>query len=386
MGEQRIENPRAEIDAIDSELLRLLNKRAGIALRVGAAKTSVETSLCDPNREKEVLSRLRQENTGPFDEHSIDNIFQRIIDESLQLQQKTYQKPFGNSDASETEVTRLTGKSRVAFLGDRGTFSEEAALGILGDDCQTVSFPTFEDLFTAIDDGKADLILAPLENSLIGSVHRCVDLLLDSSLSIIADVILPVSHFLVACPDATMETIRIVESHPAALAQCRRFFAAYPHLKAVPADDTAGSVRRAVESGDSTRAGIGGKRTAEIYGGKVLREHLEDNSENYTRFALLSPAPDESGTGSKISIVLRLKNQPGALHNALSPFVRRRIDLAKIESLPIRNQPGQFNFYLDVRTPAIEGDLTGALDEIREQVEEVRFLGRYSTTRLTTIN
>lgn len=386
MDEQIIENPRAEIDAIDNELLRLLNKRAQIALRVGAAKTSVETSLCDPIREREVLSRLRQENAGPFDEHSIDNIFQRIIDESLQLQQRTYQRPFANSDAAGTEVTRLTGKSRVAFLGDRGTFSEEAALGILGDDCQTVSFPTFEDLFTAIDDGKADLILAPLENSLIGSVHRCVDLLLDSSLSIIADVILPVSHFLVACPEATMETIQTIESHPAALAQCRRFFAAYPHLKAVPADDTAGSVRRAIESGDVTRAGIGGKRTAEIYGGKILREHLEDNSENYTRFALLSPKPDESGTGGKISIVLRLKNQPGALYNALSPFVRRRIDLAKIESLPIRNQPGQFNFYLDVRTPMIEGDLTGALDEIRKQVEEVRFLGRYSTTRLTTIN
>ncbi len=375
-----------EIDAIDIELLRLLNMRAAIALRVGAAKTSVETSLCDPNREKEVLSRLRQENTGPFDEHSIDNIFQRIIDESLLLQQRTYQKPFANSDSLETEVMRLTGKSRVAFLGDRGTFSEEAALGILGDGCQTVSFPTFEDLFTAIDVGKADLILTPLENSLIGSVHRCVDLLLDSSLHIIADVILPVSHYLVACPAASMDTIQTVESHPAALAQCRRFFAAYPHLKSVPADDTAGSVRRAVESGDITRAGIGGKRTAEIYGGKILREHLEDNSENYTRFALLSGNPENEGTGSKISIVLKLKNQPGALHNALSPFVRRRIDLLKIESLPIRNLPGQFNFYLDVRAPAIEGDLSGALDEIREQVEEVRVLGRYSTIRLTAIN
>lgn len=381
-----INNPRAEIDQIDAELLRLLNKRAEIALRVGAAKTSVETSLCDPNREREVLSRLRQANNGPFDEHSIDNIFQRIIDESLQLQLKTYKAPFENSEPPENEVMRLSGTSRVAFLGDRGTFSEEAALGILGDDCRTVSCRTFEDLFTAIDLGKADLILAPLENSLIGSVHRCVDLLLDSSLHIIADVILPVSHYLVACEGATMDTIRTVESHPAALAQCRRFFAAYPHLEVVPADDTAGSVRRAVESGDVTRAGIGGRRTAEIYGGKILREHLEDNSENYTRFALLSPQPDEATTGSKISLVLRLKNQPGALHNALSPFVRRRIDLAKIESLPIRNLPGQFNFYLDVHTPAIEADLTGAIDEIREQVEEVRYLGRYSTTRLTALD
>lgn len=386
MDDRPIENPRAEIDAIDSELLRLLNQRAAIALRVGAAKTSAETSLCDPGRERDVLSRLRQQNSGPFDEHSIDNIFQRIIDESLQLQQKTYQRPFLNPNEAAENVTKLTGQTRVAFLGDRGTFSEEAALGILGEDCEAVSFPTFEDLFTAMEVGKADLILAPLENSLIGSVHRCVDLLLDSSLHIIADVILPVSHYLVACPDATMETIRTVESHPAALAQCRRFFAAYPQLESVPADDTAGSVRRAVESGDVTRAGIGGKRTAEIYGGKILREHLEDNSENYTRFALLSPSADDHASGGKMSLVLRLKNQPGALHNALRPFVRRGIDLAKIESLPIRNLPGQFNFYLDVNVPAIEGDLIGAIDEIREQTEEVRFLGRYSTTRLETIN
>lgn len=386
MKEGSINNPRSEIDAIDGELLRLLNKRAEIALRVGAAKTDVDASLCDPNREREVLSRLRQENSGPFDEHSIDNIFQRIIDESLLLQQKTFQKPFDKLHAQTSEVTDLTGQSRVAFLGDRGTFSEEAALGILGEGCRTVSFPTFEELFSAVEDGKADLILAPLENSLIGSVHRCVDLLLDSSLHIIADVILPVSHFLIACEDATMETIRSVESHPAALAQCRRFFAAYPHLKTVTADDTAGSVRRAIESGDVTRAGIGGKRTAEIYGGKILREHLEDNSENYTRFALLSPEAATKNKGSKISLVLRLKNQPGTLHNALRPFVRRGIDLLKIESLPVRNFPGQFNFYLDVRTPSNEGDLTGALTEIREQAEEVRRLGCYSTTNLTKIN
>jgi len=386
MSDETINNPRGEIDAIDRELLRLLNKRAEIALRVGAAKAAGETPLCDPNREKEVLSRLREENNGPLDERSIDNIFQRIIDESLQLQQKTFQRPAERTGPTDPEIKRFTGKSRVAFLGDRGTFSEEAALGILGDDCQTVSFPTFEDLFTAIDVGKADLILAPLENSLIGSVHRCVDLLLDSSLTIIADVILPVSHYLIACQEATMDTIATVESHPAALAQCRRFFAAYPHLESVPADDTAGSVRRAVESGDVTRAGIGSKRTAEIYGGKILREHLEDNTENYTRFALLSLASDMDALGSKISLVLRLKNQPGALHNALRPFVRRGIDLLKIESLPIRNMMGQFNFYLDVRAPAIEGDLLGALDEIREQAEEVRNLGRYSTTILSRTN
>ena len=210
----------------------------------------------------------------------------------------------------------LTGKSRVAFLGERGTFSEEAALRILGRECVTVSFPNFDQLFTAIDIGEADYILTPLENSLVGSVHRCYDLLLKSKLFIAAEVILPVSHFLVACPEATFETIETVESHPAALAQCERFFAAYPNLKRVAADDTAGSVRRAVESGDVTRAGIGGRRTAEIYGGKVLREHIEDHAANFTRFALLSAVSDDMTSGGKISLVLTLRHEPGSLHNA----------------------------------------------------------------------
>ncbi|MGI8410725.1 MAG: prephenate dehydratase [Pyrinomonadaceae bacterium] len=383
MNEGKINNPRAEIDAIDSELLRLLNRRAEIALRVGAVKTSDDTSLCDPNREREVLSRLSKENPGPFDEKGIANIFQRIIDESLHLQQKTYHKPLENSGRTTAETALLAGKSRVAFLGERGTFSEEAALGILGEDCQTVSFPTFEDLFRAIDEGKADYILTPLENSLVGSVHRCYDLLLKSPLNIVAEIILPISHFLIACPEAAFETIQTVESHPAALAQCERFFAAYPNLRSIAADDTAGSVRRAVESGDVTRAAIGGKRTAKIYGGKILREHIEDHAENYTRFALLSLTSNNTNRGSKISLVIRLRHQPGALHNALRVFVRRGIDLLKIESRPIKDSPSQFYFYLDLRPPASEGELRGALDDIREQAEDVRYLGRYPTIQLT---
>ena len=382
MTEGQITNPRIDIDAIDNEILRLLNKRASIALRVGAAKTSAESSLCDPNREREVISRLQHENPGPLDGLSVANIFERIIDESLSLQQQTYQRDAEAAGDGLASVTNLTESSLVAVLGDRGTFSEEAALGILGDNCQIVSFPTFEDLFSAVDAGKADFVLAPLENSLIGSVHRCVDLLLESSLNVIADIYLPVSHFLIACPAATIETIRSVESHPAALAQCRRFFAAHPDIRSVPADDTAGSVRRAIESGDVSRAGIGGKRAAEIYGGKILREHIEDHPENFTRFALLSPDATPDAKGSKISLVVRLRHEPGSLHNALRPFVRRGIDLLKIESLPIRSSPGKFNFYLDLQAPAIEGDLTGALEEIRDLADSVRFLGRYPTVTL----
>jgi prephenate dehydratase/chorismate mutase len=382
MSEPIINNPRAEIDAIDTEILELLNKRAAIALRVGAAKTVVDTSLCDPKRENEVLDRLTKENPGPFDAQSIENIFQRIIDESLHLQQKTYRAPVGSAEETKADIAGLAKNQRVAFQGERGSFSEAAALGILGEDCRTVPCQTFDDLYNAIDAGLADYILSPLENSLVGSVHRCYDLLLHSNLNIIAEIILPISHFLVAGPDASLETIETVESHPVALAQCERFFAAHPDLKGVAADDTAGSVRRVVESGDKTRAGIGGRRTAEIYGGRILREHIEDHAENYTRFVLLSPNANESETGSKISLIVKLKHEPGALHNALRPFVRRGIDLVKIESRPIKGSPWQFNFYFDLKTPSSESELRGALEEIREQAEQVRYLGRYSRIEL----
>lgn len=376
-----VNDPRAEIDRIDGELLRLLNERAAIALRVGEAKRRAETSLCDPKRETEVLSRMSSKNPGPFDDKSIENIFQRIIDESLHLQQRAFHRTSAEPASAGANPVMRSG-SRVAYLGEKGTFSHEAVLGVLGADCETVSFPNFDDLFTAIDGGSADYILTPLENTIVGSVHRCYDLLLKSGLSITAEVILPVAHFLVGPPSATLESLNTVESHPAALAQCERFFAAYPHLRRVAGDDTAGSVKRAVESGDATRAGIGSRRTAELYGGKILREHIEDHAENFTRFALLSREPDSSNRGDKISMVLTLRHEPGSLHNALRAFVRRGIDLLKIESRPVKDSPTEFYFYLDVRPPASESELQGALEEVREQAADVRYLGRYPTVRL----
>ena len=376
-------NPRAEIDAIDDELLRLLNRRAEIALQVGAVKRRNDTSLCDHHREREVLDRLCRQNPGPLDEQNVTSIFQRIIDESLHIQQRTFPAKPAEAEINLPQNASLFEKGRTAFLGDHGTFSEEAVIELLGETSKRVPRATFEELFSAIDAGNADYILAPLENSLVGSVHRCSDLLRESSLSIRAEIILPISHFLIGCPGATLESIEAVESHPVALAQCEQFFAANPHLKQSAANDTAGSVRRLCENKDLKRAAIAGKRAAAIYGGEILQEHLEDHAENFTRFVLLSPNSDVSESGEKISLIVRLAHRPGALHDALRPFVRRAIDLIKIESRPIPGHPWQYNFYFDLQAPASESELRGALDEIREQAEEVRFLGRYSTTKIS---
>src|SRR5882757_4391762 len=178
---------------------------------------------------------------------------------------------------------------RVAFQGEPGAFSEAAAIQLLGGAITTVPRATFEAAFRAIAEGAADALLAPVENSLAGSVVRVYDLLLESSLGIVAETILPIEHHLIGCPGATLSGLKSVSSHPMALAQCEKFFLSHPQLKRVPAEDTAGSVRDVLARGDKSAAGIAGRRAAIRYGGKILAESIQDNAENFTRFVLLVP-------------------------------------------------------------------------------------------------
>ena len=177
---------------------------------------------------------------------------------------------------------------RIAFQGEHGAFSEEAAIKLLGERIELVPRPTFEALFTSLDDGLADYFLVPIENTLAGTVQEACDLLRDRALSICGDVFLPITQNLIGCPGASFAGLEAVESHPIALAQCGRFFAEHPWIKRIVSQDTAGSVARVVQRGDPGQAAIAGRRAAEFYGGIILREHLEDSRENYTRFVLVA--------------------------------------------------------------------------------------------------
>lgn len=376
-----IEARRREIDAIDSELLRLINDRARLAVEVGELKRRDESPLCDPEREREVLSRVRLANVGPLHEQSVTKIFQCIIDEMRLRQSRIFHTSLPEPDDAARGGVVVAQPRRVAFQGERGAFSEEAAVELLGEGVELVPQPNFEALFAALEEGTVEAILVPLENSLMGSVYRCYDLLLESSFYITAEVIRPISHCLIGCQGATLDSIRVVESHPAALGQCEHFFTDHPELRRLATDDTAASVRRVVEGGDVTKAAIAGKRAAAIYGGTILQERLEDHEENYTRFVLLSPESDDSKRGDKVSLAIRLAHRPGALYLALGPFATYGVELLKIESRPIKGRPWQYRFYLDLQTPADETKLSRAFDELQERVEEVRFLGRYPSAR-----
>jgi prephenate dehydratase len=294
-------------------------------------------------------------------------------------------------------ASSVTSNPRVAFQGEHGAFSEAAAIQLLGDRITTVPRATFDAAFRAIREGAADALLAPVENSLAGSVVRVYDLLVESNLAIVAETILPIEHHVIGCPGATLAGLQSVASHPMALAQCEKFFLAHPELKRIPAEDTAGSVRDVLTSGDKSAAGIAGRQAAKRYGGVILAESIQDNSENFTRFVLLVPAGHtpqgqpsatglmpgliegqaaKGGDGLKMSLAVRLAHRPGALLSALEPFARHGINLLKIESRPIHGSPWEYQFFLDVQTEA-PAQLDAALTELASATSFLRILGFY---------
>ncbi len=273
---------------------------------------------------------------------------------------------------------------KIAFQGERGAFSEAAARKLLGDAIEVRPLRAFDDVFDAVVAGEARAAVIPVENSLAGSVHRTFDLLGRAHLEIAAEVLLRIRHNLIAPPGTRREDVRRVLSHPVALAQCRAFFAASPELEAVEAYDTAGSVRLILERHRYGEAAIASREAAEIWGGEILEEGIEDHDENWTRFLLLA-RPDDAGAikamvpaaQKKTTVVFRTKNVPGALFHALGAFALREIDLVKLESRPVAGRPWEHAFYADVAGGAEEETVANALRNLREMCEEVVVLGSY---------
>jgi prephenate dehydratase len=275
----------------------------------------------------------------------------------------------------------MTDAVRVAYQGEPGAFSESAAIQLLSETTR-VPFASFDEMFDAVRNGSADCCVAPIENSLAGSIHRNYDLLLDSGLTIFGETNLRIVHNLLGGPQTSLDNVRRVYSHPVALAQCGRFLRSRPDIEAVPAHDTAGAVRMVMDRGKSDEAAIGSERSAEIYGAATLARGIEDHAENYTRFFLAARPdarlrPSGDARRQKTTLLMRIANSPGALFRALGSFALRNIDLSKIESRPIEGRPWEYGFYVDVIGNAEEPPLAEALEELRKSADLVKILGSY---------
>ncbi len=269
----------------------------------------------------------------------------------------------------------------IAFQGERGSFSEEAAYKLLGRRIRILPCETFSGTFHSVASGKAHACLVPIENTLAGSVYENFDLLLENHLHIIGEVNLRIVHNLIAPSGAPRKDVRQVYSHPVALAQCSQFFSRNPHIEKIPFYDTAGAVKKLSERPLRGAAAIASRIAAEVYHARILATHLEDHHENFTRFLLLAKAPKASPRANKVSIVFSTRNVPGALYKCLSVFALRDIDLSKMESRPLRGRPWEYFFYLDFVGNVKEERCRNALAHLGEVTNFLRVLGCYESAK-----
>lgn len=278
----------------------------------------------------------------------------------------------------------LPGEISVAFQGERGAYSEAAALAYFGAGIRTVPCESFDRVFELVEASGCDYGLVPIENSLAGSIHRNYDLLMRHALHIIGEYTLRVRHCLIGLPGAKIDDIRHVTSHPQALTQCEGYLKRH-ELPSSAVYDTAGSVKLLKESGERSHAAIASRHAAELLGMDILAEGIEDDETNYTRFLAISRQAVQPKGEAKTSIVFTLNNIPGALFKALSVFALRDIDLTKIESRP---QPGtlwEYLFYIDLACSTSEPRAAHALENLGEFASMLRVLGSYERQRVKVV-
>jgi prephenate dehydratase len=269
----------------------------------------------------------------------------------------------------------------AAFQGELGAFSQMAVQKLLGQDARVQPQQRFEEVFRSLADRKVDAAVIPIENTLHGSVHENYDHLLNFNLPIVGETHVRISHTLIAPPGVRVRDVRRVYSHPVALNQCLKFFAANPQFERVPFYDTAGSVKMLMEERPSDAAAIASSMAAGIYGAKILRRNIEDDPSNFTRFFLLRrtrPKREPKPKGEwKTSLVFITRNVPGALFRSLSAFALRDISLSKIESRPLRGKPWEYLFYLDFLGREDDPRAQKALGHLSELADFLRVLGSY---------
>jgi len=266
---------------------------------------------------------------------------------------------------------------KVAFQGERGAYSESAVYQFFGSETQVKPCKEFRDVFESVASQKTEFGVIPIENSLEGSVTQNYDLFLKYDLKVCGEVIVKVEHYLIANPGTALADVKAVYSHPQALAQCRHFLEELGR-ELIPTYDTAGSVKMLKEKGIRNAAAVASERAAKIYDMQILAEDIADNSENYTRFFVLSKEEGAATGKDKTAVIFGATHAPGILYHALGEFAKREINLTKIESRPTKQKPWEYNFYLDFEGHRTEKKCADALKALKKYASFIKVLGSYA--------
>ncbi|NCB62762.1 MAG: bifunctional chorismate mutase/prephenate dehydratase [Clostridia bacterium] len=372
---------RGEIDAIDKELTALFLRRMDVTRRVGEYKLSAGIPVLDAHREKEVLEAKAALTGDAALRTDVTALFEAIMGISRRQQRKLVREAAGGGYARIREAISSAraplASPRVLYQGVSGAYTEEAAVGFFGEDCPRAAVEKWEDLFLALKEGKADYGVVPIENSSTGAVSQVYDLLAKYGAYIVGEQKVRVEHCLMAPKGACLEGIREVYSHEQGLRQCADYLEEHSAWKTYARLNTAESARFVAEGGDLTRAAIGSRRAAGLYGLDVLAEHISMSEQNFTRFVVISPVMELREERDKISALFVLPHRSGALHEIMSIFAVNGLNMMKLESRPILNRSWEYLFFVDFTGDLSAPDMDGVLLELNQTAEDFRVLGNY---------
>ncbi|MEY2866331.1 MAG: prephenate dehydratase [Pseudomonadota bacterium] len=357
---QKLQEVRAQIDGIDRQIQELITQRATWASKVRAAKGEMKAAVeyYRPERESQILRRVLDRNQGPLSNEVLLRLFREIMSACL-----AQQEPL-----------------KVGFLGPEGTFSQQALHKHFGHSARSLPLASIEEVFQEIESGNADFGVVPVENSGQGTIQSTLDMFLTSKLRICGEVELRVHQHLLS-RTGRLEDIERVYSHPQSLAQCKAWLRAnLPHAEKIAVSSNAEAARRARIADDA--AAIAGETAGHVYGLKVLAGPIEDRQDNTTRFLVIGREFFSPSGHDRTSLLVFVRDQPGALYNVLSPFAKHGVSMNRIESRPAHSGRWQYVFFIDVSGHVEDDNVAMAMSELGEYASDVVVLGSYPVALL----
>lgn len=379
---------RESINEVDQSLAQLFEKRMELVALVAEYKIENDIPILNSEREKQVIDRALESLRDKSLSREMEIFFNELMAISREYQSRYIDEKFVAQTRGSDEAwginalaSRETKNPKIGFQGVEGSFSEEALLNYFGKEAVTSSFRLFEDVFKAIDAGDIDYGILPIENSSTGSVNEVYDLLRKYGCHINGEIVLKVKQNLLGVNGASIEDIKEVYSHSQGFQQSAEFFKEHPSWKLIPYHNTALGAKLVSEAGDISRAAVASERAAAIYGLDILKENLNFNSKNYTRFVIVGKDLELDESSDKISVVLTVRHKAGSLCDVLRLFSQEGLNLLKIESRPIMDKSWEYFFHLDFEGNLQDPHVSRIMDQIRSRTTYFKILGNYRRHR-----
>lgn len=372
---------RDEIDEIDSQIVELYKRRMAIAEEVAIYKISVGKKVFDKERETAKLEKLGEKVDTPFLKHGVFELFEQIMSMSRKRQYQLLTE-YGKTEKTDfKEVEYLNYKNaKIVFQGIEGAYTELALKQYFGENADSYHVDTWRDAMEALKNGEADYAVLPIENSSAGIVSENYDLMVEYDNYIVGEQIIRIDHALLGLPEAEIEDITDIYSHPQALMQCSKYLEDNRNWEKHSMKNTAMSAQKIKEDGQISKAAIASALTADIYRLKVLDKAIQNNKNNYTRFIIVTNQKIFEKKANKISLSFEIPHKSGSLYHKLSHFIYNGINMNKIESRPVQGKAWEYRFFVDIEGNLNDAAVQNALKGLDEETIRLKVLGNYAST------